>query len=189
MLTTAATDAEVRTTLPGDDLVPDAIEQMDRAATFPVPIEALWPWVVQLGKGRAGWYLPRSVERLVPPSRRGLRHVASEWQHLAVGDEEPDWGPGRAVLRAYVVDPPHTLAWHSLRDRRDHHRWPSGDPSSPDVLAISWTLALRTVEDGTRLHHRLRIRAKHASLVKLGGVFDKLTVIGLFAGLRERVTA
>jgi hypothetical protein len=186
---TAATDAEVRLALPGDDLVGDAVEQMDRAATFPVPIETLWPWVVQLGKDRAGWYLPHSLERLVPRSRRALRHIDPKWQHVAVGDDEPDWGPGTPVLRAHVVDAPNTLAWHSLRDRRNGHRWPTGDPDSPEVLAISWTLALRTVDGGTRLHHRLRIRAKHKTLVRVGGVFDKLTIVAMFAGLRERVSA
>ncbi|HEY2298346.1 MAG TPA: hypothetical protein VGH43_11500 [Jatrophihabitans sp.] len=189
MLTTAATDAEVRMMLPGDELVPDAITQMDRATTFPVPVDALWPWIVQLGKDRAGWYLPRSIERFVPPLRRAVRHIDPKWQDLKVGDDEPDWGPGSPVLRAHAIDAPNTLSWHSLRDRRDRHRWPAGDPAGPDVLAISWTLALRTVDDGTRLHHRLRIRAKHASLVKVGDMFDNLTIIGMFAGLRERVTA
>ncbi len=189
MHSTAASDAEARLPLPGDDLVPRATAQFDRAATFPVPIDTLWPWVVQLGKGRAGWYLPRTVERFVPPSRRAARHLDPRWQDLAIGDDEPDWGPGTPVLRAYVVDPPDTLVWHSLRDRRNDHRWPTGDPDDPDVLAISWTLALRTVEGGTRLQHRLRIRAKHESLVKIGGAFDRLTIIGMFAGLRERLAS
>lgn len=189
MPSSAATPSEVRMSLPGDDLVPDAIEQMDRAATFAVAPETLWPWIAQLGKGRAGWYLPQSIERLVPPSRRALRHIEPAFQHVRVGDDEPDWGPGTPVLRAHVVDPPNVLAWHSLRDRNDGHRWPTGDPDGPDVLAISWTLALRGVEGGTRLHHRLRIRARHRSLVRIGGVFDRLTVVGMFAGLRERVAA
>ncbi|MGH8862030.1 MAG: hypothetical protein ACRDVG_12505 [Jatrophihabitantaceae bacterium] len=182
----AVTAAEVVRALPGDDLVPDAIEQMDRAATFAVPVETLWPWVVQLGKDRAGWYLPRSVEALVPRSRRAIRHIDPRWQDVVVGTEVGDWGPGDPVLRAAVVDAPHALVWHSVRDRANGHRWPA-DPAEPAALAISWTLALRCVPGGSRLHHRLRIRAKHAALVKIGGVFDRLTVVGMFRGLRERV--
>jgi hypothetical protein len=188
MHSTTATGDEVRLRLPGDDLVPDAIEQMDRATTLPAPVETVWPWILQLGKDRAGWYLPRSVEALVPRSRRALRRIDPQWQDVAVGDDEPDWGPGDPVLRAVVVDAPNALAWHSLRDRRDGHRWPTGDPDGPDVLAISWTLALRADAGNTRLHHRLRIRAKHQTLVKIGGVFDWLTIVGMFAGLRERVS-
>jgi hypothetical protein len=189
MYSTTATAAEVSMALPGDDLVRDAIEQLDRATTLPSPVETVWPWIVQLGKDRAGWYLPRSVETLVPPSRRASRRIDPRWQRVDVGDDVPDWGPGDPVLRAAVVDAPRTLAWHSLRDRTDRHRWPAGDPHGPDVLAISWTLALRADGGATRLHHRLRIRAKHKRLVELGGVFDRLTIVGMFAGLRERLSA
>ncbi|HEY8300844.1 MAG TPA: hypothetical protein VIG48_02995 [Jatrophihabitans sp.] len=185
----AATPAERRLSLPGDDLVADAIAQLDRAATFAVAPATLWPWIVQLGKDRAGWYLPRSAERLIPRSRRAIRHIDARWQHVAVGTDVPDWGPGTPVLRGAVVDAPNALVWHSLRDRTAGHRWPATDPDAADVLAISWTLALRAVDDGTRLHHRLRIRARHRSLVKIGGGFDLVTVVGMFAGLRERVTA
>ena len=53
---------DVARTLPGDDLVPHADVVMDRAFDLPAPPEDVWPWFVQLGKKRAGWYLPRSVE-------------------------------------------------------------------------------------------------------------------------------
>jgi len=189
MHSTTPTAAEVQLRLPGDDLVPDAVEQLDRATTLPAPIETVWPWIVQLGKDRAGWYLPRSVEAVLPRSRRALRRVDPRWQQLAVGDDVADWGPGHPVLRAVVVDAPNALAWHSLRDGTNKHRWPTGDVDGSSVLALSWTLALRANGQSTRLHHRLRIRAKHKSLVKAGGLFDWLTIAGMFAGLRERVAA
>ena len=69
------TAAERFRVLPGDELVPDARLGLDRATTLPAPVERVWPWLVQLGKGRDGWYLPRSLELLVPPARRGLRRL------------------------------------------------------------------------------------------------------------------
>ena len=69
------TAAERSAALPGDELVAPADVVMDRAFSLPAPPDDVWPWLVQLGKRRAGWYLPRWVERLVPPSRRGLRHL------------------------------------------------------------------------------------------------------------------
>ena len=39
---------------------------MDRAFTVPAPPAAVWPWLVQLGKKRAGWYLPGRAEGFVP---------------------------------------------------------------------------------------------------------------------------
>ena len=140
-----------------------------------------------MGKGRAGWYLPRGVEALIPRSRRGVRVIEPRWQQLQVGEDVADWGPGDPVLRCVAVDPPNALVWHSLRDRDNAHRWPAAD--GPHVMAISWVLVLRPVPEGTRLHIRLRVRAKHARLAQLGGIVDWLTIVGLFRGLRERVRA
>ena len=77
------TASERSAALPGDGLVAPADVVMDRAFSLPAPPDVVWPWLVQLGKRRAGWYLPRWVERLVPRSRRGLRHLArrtSTWR-------------------------------------------------------------------------------------------------------------
>ena len=45
-------------------MIPDAGVVLDRRAEFGCSAEALWPWIVQLGKGRAGWYLPGWLEWL-----------------------------------------------------------------------------------------------------------------------------
>lgn len=60
-----ATEAERKTRRPGDALVDPADVVMDRAFTLEAPRAAVWPWLVQLGKGRAGWYLPPG-HRAVP---------------------------------------------------------------------------------------------------------------------------
>jgi hypothetical protein len=83
------TAAEVEASRPGDHLVPDADVVMDRAFTLPAPADAVWPWVVQLGKQRAGWYLTRRAERAVPASRRAARRIDPRWQGLTVGDVVP----------------------------------------------------------------------------------------------------
>jgi hypothetical protein len=81
----AASPDDVRRALPGDHLVPDADIVMDRAFDLAAPPEAVWPWFLQLGKKRAGWYLPRFVERSSRPraaacagsTRRSSRRLAS----------------------------------------------------------------------------------------------------------------
>src|SRR5688500_12626245 len=49
-----ATDAEVNAVLPGDGLVPSAVQesQINRAITIAAPAEAVWPWLVQLGQAK-----------------------------------------------------------------------------------------------------------------------------------------
>ena len=59
-----ATPAEIVFTLPGDDLIPGTTVTFDRAATLPAPPVRVWPWLVQLGNGRPGWYFPRRLELL-----------------------------------------------------------------------------------------------------------------------------
>ena len=109
MLSSVSPTASERTaSLPGDGLVSPADVVMDRAFTVDAPPAEAWPWLVQLGKRRAGWYFPSYVERLVPTSRRGLRHLAPALQQLAVGDVIPDWGGAGATFTAVEVEPART---------------------------------------------------------------------------------
>jgi len=80
----AAGEAERRAARPGDDIVarPDVV--MDRAFTVAAAPAAVWPWLVQLGKKRAGWYLPASAERFLPPARLGP--VRRRWLAETAGE-------------------------------------------------------------------------------------------------------
>src|SRR4051794_41942528 len=73
---------------------------MDRGFEARGTPEQVWPWLVQLGKGRGGWYFPRLVERFVPRSRRAARTVQPQWQGLEVGDVIPDYGGPQGFFEA-----------------------------------------------------------------------------------------
>ena len=62
-----ATDEEVRRSLPGDELPsPYGYRPIStRAVTIDAPPEEVWPWLVQMGSGRAGFYTHEWVERLL----------------------------------------------------------------------------------------------------------------------------
>ena len=168
----APTDAERRATLPGDGLVAADVV-MDRGFTLDATPEQVWPWLVQVGKGRAGWYFPRSVERFVPASRRGARRIVPELQHHEIGQVIADWGGRDATLTVTEVDPQRALVYRSQRGR----------------VAFSWALVLTPDGSRTRVHSRVRLGpvrrewlAEHG-----GGTFDLLTIWGLAAGLQERL--
>ncbi len=166
--------------------------------TLPAPPEQVWPWLVQLGKERGGWYLPGWAERAVPRARRGLRYLDADFQKLEPGDEVPDWGPGEPRFRTMIVDPPRALVYLTARDRAAGHRWPETGPPYPEsVLVASWALILTpaTAADGgpaaSRLHLRLRVNrmGKRAPwlVARIGGLIDEATVRPLFASLAERL--
>lgn len=171
-----ATEAERRAGRAGDALVEPADVVMDRAFTVDARPESVWPWLVQLGKGRAGWYLPRAAERFLPRSRRAARYLNPDWLSLAVDDVIPDYGGRDATFQVAQVTPPRALVY---RSRRGH-------------TSLTWSLSLEPSggEPGrTRVFLRLRMApVRHQLLARTAGeLLDRLTIAGMAAGLAERL--
>ncbi|MGQ0632055.1 MAG: hypothetical protein ACT4P1_13550 [Sporichthyaceae bacterium] len=172
--------------LPGDDLIARPELQFDRVTTFEAAPEQVWPWLVQLGKGRAGWYLPARLERRLPPKGRGLRRIEPDLQRLAVGDRIDDWGLGSPHFTVRDIDPPRALVLHMARRRLRRGR--------PDLIA-TWALVLDQSGPGdpTRLHARLRIEhvgiPGYRLLLPVADAADKAITEAMFRGLRERLDA
>src|SRR5260370_719088 len=105
-----ATEDEVSRSLPGDDLVPHPMVETTHAITIHAPAAAIWPWLVQTGYHRAGWYTDSwfywvdkyffRAER--PPSPE---HLVPQFQHPAVGDTVPVGPPGTAFFTVAQLEP------------------------------------------------------------------------------------
>lgn len=80
-----ATPDEAQGPLPGDDLVPDGW-QCTRALTVSALPEAIWPWLIQMGQDRAGFYSYDWLERIFGAEIHNADRVHPEWQQLTVGD-------------------------------------------------------------------------------------------------------
>ncbi|KAL1864594.1 hypothetical protein Daus18300_007611 [Diaporthe australafricana] len=78
----------------GDNLIPDAEMVYDQKRTINAPPEDIWPWLVQWGKDRGGWYLPAKVEKILPEKFRSQPTIVPKFQTLKVGDSVPDYGLG-----------------------------------------------------------------------------------------------
>ena len=124
-----ATDEERLAPLPGDDLVVADVV-MDRGFDLPAPPDEVWPWLVQLGKRRAGWYLPGSVERLVPPSRRPDEETLSAVEQVGFMD-------------AFTFK-------FSPRDGTPATRFPDSDTVPDDVASARLERLIETVRRGAR---------------------------------------
>ena len=171
-----ATPAERAAARPGDDLVSPADVIMDRAITLPGSPALVWPWLLQLGKQRAGWYLPRRVERFLPPGRRATLEVLPQWQHLLIGDVIPDYGGRHETFHVADIQAPTSLVYTSQRGR----------------TSVSWAITLEPLPsdpDHTRVSFRLRLApVRHRRIADTAGDFiDALTIAGMAAGLRERL--
>ena len=86
-LTWGATEDEVMRPLPGDDVVPEPGGlNTTRAVTIDAPPDAIWPWLAQMGFGRAGWY---SYDLLDNAGRPSANRIMPQYQELGQGDYIP----------------------------------------------------------------------------------------------------
>ena len=127
-----ATDDEVHCPMPGDDLIPGAASTT-RAIAIAAPPEQVWPWLVQLGYGRAGWY---SYDWIDNNGRPSANRIIPELQQLQVGDQ---------ILMAPEMGP-------QIRELRPNRYVVAGDQEGG-----SWCLALYPTPDGCRLVSRWRV--------------------------------
>src|SRR2546428_8278858 len=112
-----ATEEEVRRTLPGDEVVIDPTFDATRAITVEAPPEDIWPWIVQMGFGRAGWY---SYDLLDNFGRRSAKQIIPSLQDVQAGDVVP-MGPGGGGPRGKDLSPPEALV---RVDGKGDRPWP-----------------------------------------------------------------
>lgn len=157
--TAGATADEPGRQLPGDELLPDASIVTTRATTIAAPPAAVWPWLVQMGYHRGGWYAVDALERLIGAgdflTGDSADRIVPELQDLAVGERVP------------------------LNDRM-HLVVARFDPDSALVLALPdqplewiWSFVLEPIDDGsTRLLIRTRIAARDRWVAPLLPLLD-----------------
>ena len=99
-----ATKEELQMSLPGDDLVRHPKLNATHAITINAPVEDVWPWLVQVGQKRGGFYSYTWLENLVGCHMRNADQIVAEWQDLKVGDEV--WlHPKAPPLKVLAIEP------------------------------------------------------------------------------------
>ena len=101
-LTWGATQEEVKAAMPGDELLPVARFEATRAITLDAPPEKVWPWLVQVGFGRAGFYSYDLLDNLGRPSATTL---LPQWQHPWPGDVAAPMTRPAIVETSFVFGP------------------------------------------------------------------------------------
>jgi proline iminopeptidase len=160
-----ASHAERSQPLSGDRLVPAANASATYGATIQAPPEQIWPWLLQMGEGRALWYC-WSPCHAYPEFKHHISpyELHPEWQHLAVGDVLLDadalgqCNANRGAWRVRVMQHDRALVFFSARDLIDGFEFDPAGPRPERVYAItSWGFYIEPVEAG---ESRLLIRTR-----------------------------
>lgn len=146
LLRWGATPEELAAHYPAVEIVPGGRRTSVMAITIEAPPSAVWPWLVQMGCDRGGFY---SWDRLDNGGRPSTERLHPEWQSLQQGDRVICTTDGSAWFDVALLDPERVLVL------RSSHEIPSGrwfDPAGPlprAYMLSTWGFFLRPTADGT----------------------------------------
>jgi hypothetical protein len=142
--------------MPGDDVVDNPTVLTTHATTIDAPASRIWPWLVQMGWHRGGWYTARWVDRLFfPANAASADRILPELQRLRAGDFVPDGPPEAGV--GFVVDalePERHLVLHSRT-----HLPPGWAERFGARIDWTWAFLLDPI-DAQRTRFRFRCRGR-----------------------------
>jgi hypothetical protein len=148
--------------LPGDALLPDAKAVLTLSIPIQATPEAIWPFLVQMGARRAGWY---SYDRLDNGGRESAWEVVPELQDLSVGQiiaATPEGEDGYEVL---AIERDRALVLGGLYDTEQAKQL-AFSGSRPEVYwQVTWAFVLEPLnERETKLLVRARADFAPASM-------------------------
>lgn len=150
-----ATDEETRRRLPGDEEAPEPKSQVDMAITVRAAAPRVWPWFVQLGCGRGGWYSYDLLDNGGVPS---ANEIMPEYQSLNVGDMVSAMPNGKMGFPVAVIEPGRALSLAGTLNTRTGKPAQHGDPALDAYFSGDQTFVVEPVDDKTsRILFRMRM--------------------------------
>jgi hypothetical protein len=140
--------------LEGDELLPDAAAQITHSIAIAARPEQVWPWLVQMGCRRGGFY---SVDALDNGGERSARELHPDLQRLAVGDVIAATPEGRDGFEVLALRAPRALVLGGLHDVAGGRQL-AFDAARPErYWHVTWSFVLEPLDGNcTRLHARAR---------------------------------
>ena len=126
----------------GDELVPDATLLATRSISLDAPPGRVYPWLAQMGFGKAGWYSYDWIDNL---GRRSASTILSQWQDVSTGDVIPGGGP--VGFEVALAEEPRAFVLSLARTG-----------GITDRIAFTLAYELRDLDGSTRLVSRVRAR-------------------------------
>ena len=141
--------------LAGDELLPDFEAQVTDGITIRATPEAIWPWLVQMGCRRGGWYSWDFLDNGNVPSAREIR---PELQHIAVGDRLPATPDDEDGFQVLQIDERRALVLGGLFDADAKKALDFHDERPERYWHVTWAFVLEPLSaNETRLHVRARV--------------------------------
>jgi hypothetical protein len=115
-----ATTEDLARSMPGDEIVHRPTFDATRVVTINARPEEIWPWIVQIGFGRAGWYSYDLFDNL---GRHSSESIVPQLQHIEVGDLVP-LGPGESsgmFVKEFVMN--RSMLWWTGKNEQTTWAW------------------------------------------------------------------
>ena len=152
-----ATDEELASTMPGDDLIADPngedVKVVFQARDLDAPLEEVWKHIYQMDIVKAGYYSWVNFERLFGMNVNNYYTVEEMWQGPDEKRPGDFWPWGLSAYGAEVVDivPNKYVVWAA--DSRNPSRIPGAYAiriPGMDYCIYDWCIALKPLDDGRR---------------------------------------
>jgi hypothetical protein len=180
---------ERTTTYLGDGLIPSGHRYGAMATTIAAPPERVWPWLVQMGCDRAGFY---SFDRLDNGGRASAERIHTEWQSLREGDRITSAPDGSHWFDVALLVPERALVLRASLTVPLAHNFDPGSGLPRAYSDSTWGFFLKPSVGGhTRLVVTGKARGEPHMLIAAANwlVWDPahwVMQLKQFAGLRRR---
>ena len=149
-----ATPAEAHAALPGDEFITNARGQVTHAITINAAPEKVWPWLMQIGQDRSGFYSYTFLENAFGCDMPKVEHLVPEWKPRTRGETvwfcDPKRFNGEGKMIPAVIETDHAFAMITPADWKRVER---GGPAREGI----WSFTLQPAQGGeTRLIARVR---------------------------------
>ncbi|MFC1951073.1 hypothetical protein ACFLXN_01525 [Chloroflexota bacterium] len=143
-----STEGELGRELPGDELVKNVKGWYNHAITIKAAPADVWPWIVQLGQNKGGFYTYELLENIAGCKIHNAAAIVSEFQGTKVGDKVM-MHPKAAPYIVAVIDPGRAFVLRLRFNLENNETVDAAEPLPPKYQDSSWLFFVEEMADGT----------------------------------------
>jgi hypothetical protein len=116
------TSAELTQDLPGDEYVPSCRGGYTQAIDIKAPADSVWPWVVQIGQDKAGFYSYELLENMIGCNIHNADRILTEHQDINIGDKLI-MHPKAPAVPVIIIRPGEAVVYGGKQDENTANVW------------------------------------------------------------------